>query len=462
MQRVLIIDDEEAVCWALREALVRMGHGVAVAGSAEEGLQKASTFHPDVILLDVRLPGADGLSIMEPLARASKQAPILVMTAFGNLETAVRAVEGGAFEYLIKPFDLDQALDGVQRALSRRGVPSSLPLQTTHGPTEEVVGSSPAMQAVFRRIALVAGGDSPVLLTGESGTGKEWVSRAIHRNSSFREGPFLPVHIGALNPATLESELFGHVKGAFTGASQNRTGLLGLAEGGTLFIDEIADVPLGIQVKILGVLEKNEYYPVGSNQPKPARVRVVVASIKDLEAKAREGTFRADLFYRLNVFGIALPALRDRDRDVIALAEHFLNQLDPRCRNIPKETQAALRAQSWPGNVRELRNAMEHAVILARGGPILPEHLPAPLAQAAGADTFPWVIRSWILSQPMEFLYEKLLAKVEPILLEEVLRMTGGNRLQAAARLGINRATLRRMLERHGLAKGEESTGPIS
>lgn len=455
MQRILIIDDEEAVCWALREALVSLGYAVAVVGSGEEGLEKAATFLPDAILLDVRLPGRDGLSIMGQLSSLTAKAPIIVMTAFGNLDTAVRAVEGGAFEYLIKPFDLDHALECVQRALQCRGIVSKPISQVTTGSPEEIVGASLAMQTVFKRIALVAGGDSPVLLSGESGTGKEWVARAIHRHSSLKEGPFLPVHIAALNPATLESELFGHVKGAFTGASQNRSGLLGLAEGGTLFIDEIADVPLGIQVKLLGVLEQNQYYPVGSNQPRPIRVRMIAATSKDLEARAREGTFRSDLYYRLNVFGINLPPLRERDQDVIILAEHFLRQLDPRSPSLPQETRAALRSQSWPGNVRELRNSMEHAVILARGGPILPEHLPAALTQPANVDSLRWAVLAWIQSQPQEFLYEKLLAKIEPILLEEVLH-TSSNRIQAAAKLGINRATLRRMLERHGLAKGDD------
>jgi len=451
MNRILIIDDEEAVCWALREALVAQGHAVSVAGNAELGLKKASEFQPHAILLDIRLPGRDGLSIMKDLQKVSSAASILVMTAFGSLETAVKAVELGAFDYLIKPFDLEAALEAVARALARAQV--SVQKSTIRPPSkpDDLVGASPAMQGVFKRIALVAGGSFPVLITGESGTGKERVARAIHRHGAFREGPFLPVHISALDSQTMESELFGlETTGSGEGAA-SKPGLVRLAEGGSLFIDEIADVPLGIQVKLLAMLEDGAILPMGSNRPQPIRIRLLAATARDLESRVRTGDFRADLFYRLNVFGIALPALRERPGDIPLLASHFLSQMDPQCPTLPPQTIEALMGQSWPGNVRELRNALEHAAILARGGPILPEHLPTATGFSQEMDRADAWVQAWLAHQSPEFLHEKLLARVEPVLLAEVMRQTGGNRVQAAARLGINRATLRRMLERYGI-----------
>src|SRR6516225_12120348 len=324
MSHILIVDDEEAVCWALKKALGKLAHQVAVASSAEEAFRLVARQLPDAIILDVRLPGLDGLSALAQLQMLSKDAPIIVVTAFGNLSTAVRAVEGGAFDYLAKPFDLDQALDTVARALRRRTLQQT-PTEPAHAenfePPEEMVGASPAMQTVFKRIALVAARDACVLITGESGTGKELVARAVHRYSSRRDRPFLPVHIAALNPGLVESELFGHVKGAFTGAAQARPGLLALADGGTVFLDELADIPLPVQVKLLRVLEHAEILPVGGQQAQPLNVRILAATHQDLERRIADGHFRHDLFFRLNVFQIALPPLRERLDDLEPLAE---------------------------------------------------------------------------------------------------------------------------------------------
>src|SRR5262245_33913461 len=301
---ILVVDDEEAVCWALERALTREGHQVAVAASAETAFALATQQRPDAIILDVRLPGLDGLSALGRLRELSQDAPVIVVTAFGNLNTAVRAVEGGAFDYLAKPFDLDQALDAVARALQRRALQDQVPPDSAPAPPgpEEIVGSSPAMQVVFKRIALVAPREACVLITGESGTGKELVARAVHRYSGRRDRPFLPVHIAALNPSLVESELFGHVKGAFTGAAQARAGLLALADGGTVFFDELADIPLSVQIKLLRVLEHNEILPVGSNQSQPLNIRILAATHQDLERRIADGAFRHDLFFRLNVF----------------------------------------------------------------------------------------------------------------------------------------------------------------
>jgi two-component system nitrogen regulation response regulator GlnG len=315
------------------------------------------------------------------------------------------------------------------------------------------------MQAIFKRIALVAPRDASVLITGESGTGKELVGRAIHRYSPRRDGPFLPVHLAALNPNLVESELFGHVKGSFTGAAQARQGLLALAEGGTVFLDELGDVPLPVQVKLLRVLEHNEVFPVGGSQPVRLNVRVLGATHRDLERRVAEGAFRHDLFFRLNVFQIHLPSLRERPEDILPLAEHFLARLEPRVLPLPKETVAFLEAQPWPGNVRELRNALEHAVIVGRAGPVLPAHLPS---HSGGLDSFTpaerlaAAVRDWFRARvsataPPTNLYEALLSCVEPAILEEVMRRVRGNRWAAAQWLGLNRATVRKKLAAYGL-----------
>jgi two-component system nitrogen regulation response regulator GlnG len=459
VSHILVVDDEEAVCWALKQALTQEGHRVTVAASAEEALPLAGQQRPDVVILDVRLPGRDGLSVLGRLRELTGDAPVVVITAFGNLATAVRAVEGGAFDYLVKPFDLGQALDAVARALQRRSLQA--PEAAPPAAPEELIGHSPAMQAVFKRIALVAPRDACVLITGESGTGKELVARAIHRHSGRRDRPFLPVHVAALNPNLVESELFGHVKGAFTGAAQARPGLLALADGGTVFLDELADIPLQVQVKLLRVLEHNEVLPVGGNQPQPLHVRVLAATHQDLGRLVASGAFRHDLFFRLNVFPIELPPLRDRLEDLVPLAEHFLRQFEPRALPLLPETVRHLAARPWPGNVRELRNALEHAAIVARGGPLRPEHIPPPAGPPASRDAAGQVadaVRQWLTArirgrdtETPEDLFAELLRCVEPALLDEVMRRVQGNRWVAARWLGLNRATVRKKLAQYGL-----------
>ncbi len=475
MSHILIVDDEEAVCWALNRALTRDGHRVAIASSAEEAFVLAARQRPDAIVLDVRLPGLDGLSALGRLRELSGDAPVIVVTAFGNLNTAVTAVEGGAFDYLAKPFDLDQALEIVGRALQRRALQAQgVTVNGTPEPAvpEEIVGRSPAMQSVFKRIALVAPRDSCVLITGESGTGKELVARAVHRYSARRDRPFLPVHVAAFNPSLVESELFGHVRGAFTGAAQARPGLLSLADGGTIFLDELADIPLPVQVKLLRVLEHNEVLPVGGNQAQTLNVRVLAATHQDLQRRVAEGAFRHDLFFRLNVFQVHLPPLRERREDILPLAEHFLRRLEPSALPLPAATTAYLTSQTWLGNVRELRNALEHAVIVARGGPLLPEHFPSAtpgLSPATPAEQLATAVRAWLVEQlkagssatPTD-LYPQLLRCVEPALLDEVMRRVHGNRWVAAQWLGLNRATVRKKLELYRLTdvhKEGENTG---
>jgi two-component system nitrogen regulation response regulator GlnG len=462
--QILIVDDEEAVCWALQRALIREGHQVAVSASAEEAFRLAKQQLPDAIILDVRLPGMDGLTALGQLRALTDDAPVIVVTAFGNLSTAVQAVEGGAFDYLVKPFDLNQALDAVGRALQRRVPSEQLAADRTNADdsAEGIVGCSPAMQVVFKRIALVAPHQACVLITGESGTGKELVARAIHRHSRRRDQPFLPVHVAALNPNLVESELFGHVKGAFTGAAEARPGLLALANGGTLFLDELADIPLAVQAKLLRVLEYNEVLPVGGNQSQRLDVRILAATHQDLAQLVREGRFRHDLFFRLNVFQVHLPPLRQRKEDIVPLAEHFLRRFEPRALPMREQTARYLEGLSWLGNVRELRNALEHAAIIARGGPLLPEHFPVPAGStpAGPDDPLRTTVRQWLDSKIQEAgtkapvnLYAQVFDCIERALLDEVLRHVQGNRLLAARWLGLNRATVRKKLLQYDLTK---------
>ncbi len=461
LKQILVVDDEEAVCWALERALTRDGHRVTVASSAEDAFEHADRQRFDAVILDVRLPGLDGLSALARLRELTHDAPVIIVTAFGNLSTAVRAVEGGAFDYLAKPFDLSQALDAVARALTRRSQQAATATESVPppGPADEIVGASAAMQTVFKRIALVAPRDASVLITGESGTGKELVARAIHRHSNYRDRPFLPVHIAALNPNLVESELFGHVKGAFTGAGQARPGLLALADGGTVFLDELADIPLPVQVKLLRVLESNEVLPVGSNQAQSLHIRILTATHQDLSRRVAEGQFRHDLFFRLNVFQIHLPALRERTDDIPLLAEHFLRRFEPAALPLMPATIAFLQTLPWIGNVRELRNALEHAAIVSRGGPLLPEHFPTfSLSSSATTPTeqLTAALRIWLAERikagesPAD-LYPELLRCFEPVLLDEVMRRVQGNRWVAAKWLGLNRATVRKKLGVYGL-----------
>ncbi|HVX64361.1 MAG TPA: sigma-54 dependent transcriptional regulator [Pirellulales bacterium] len=464
MSHILIVDDEESICWALGRLAREEGHQVQVASSAEDAFELARQGRFDLVMLDVRLPGVDGLSAMARLQELAPGAPIVVMTAFGSLGTAVEAIRNGAFDYLTKPFDLERAAEVITRALAQRQESADAShaveagAEAADATEEELIGASPAMQEVFKRIALVAPTSAAVLITGESGTGKELVARAIHRHSREAAGPLVSVNLAALNPTLVESELFGHVRGAFTGADFARQGLLELADGGAVFFDEAGDIPLPVQVKLLRALEQREVVPVGDTKPRRSTFRVIAATHRNLREEVRKGNFREDLFFRLAVFEIHLPPLRERGDDIALLAERFLQRFLRSGGAKVHFTGAALdelRRRPWPGNVRELRNAVEHAALLARAGAITPEHLPPRIAgQAPPAETeeeLGRAVRNWTLerlggaSLP-ENLYQQFLDQAEPPLLTAVLERTSHNRVAAANLLGIHRATLRKKL----------------
>ena len=469
MPHILVIDDEPAICWGLEQLLTDNGHVVATAGSAEAALECVAEQTPDAIVLDVRLPGMDGLSAIPQLRAETNDAPIVVMTAHGNLETAVQAVKQGAFDYLPKPFDLDKASDAIERALSSRGNSARVATADSRPVLDNsLVGASPPMHEVFKQIALVAASDVPVLITGESGTGKEMAARAIHANGHRAEKPFLPICLAALSAGLVESELFGHVKGAFTGASQNRVGLLELAAGGTVLLDEIAETEPGLQVKLLRALEQREVTPVGDATPRAIDARIIAATNKSLPEFIQSGRFRDDLYFRLSVFRIHLPPLRERNEDIPALANHFLRLA--RTGDAPVEFSvdalAELQRRNWPGNVRELRNAVEHAAVLSRGGTILAEHLPAPeisLAATSSAGKNPSEeiaerLTGWVTGElkgaDVEELYDRFLDLCEPPVLRAVLEHCKDHKTRAAELLGMHRTTLRQKLRKHGLEHG--------
>jgi two-component system nitrogen regulation response regulator GlnG len=387
------------------------------------------------------------------------------MTAFGDLDTAVRAVNAGAFDYLVKPFDLESVSRIVAHALAetaQRAAAGANPPTTTVSDAALLVGSSPPMQEVFKQISLVAPTDLPVLITGETGTGKDLAARAIHAHSPRRHRPFVATSLGALSPSVIESELFGHVRGAFTGATSDRPGLFTLADGGTLFLDEIGEAPTDLQVKLLRALENREVTPVGAAAPRKLDVRVIAATNRDLVAAIAAGTFREDLYHRLHVFPIHMPPLAARGDDIDTLAAHVLAR-QAAGRPTPTMSEAfrvALHGRSWPGNVRELKHAIEYAAVVARGGMLRPEHLPAqpaasrPVGDATADAQVVAAVGAWVdaalatgtaTAGP---LHEPLMSLVETTLVQKVVDAAGGNRTAAAKLLGLDRATLRSKLGR--------------
>ncbi|MBS0204242.1 MAG: sigma-54-dependent Fis family transcriptional regulator [Planctomycetes bacterium] len=480
MAHLLFIDDEQSICWGLTKLAQRLGHSSAAVGSAELGLESAARTPPDAIVMDVRLPGMTGLEAIEHLHAQKPEVPVVIITAYGDLETAVEAVRRGAFEYLVKPFDLQLAERTITRALtaakSREAaagtVTGTAPDDRSESGTERLVGKSVPMQGVFKQIALVAPSTACVHLRGESGTGKELVARAIHRYSRRADGPFIPVNLAALNPSLAESELFGHVRGAFTGAEGSRKGLLEQADGGTIFLDEVADIPMSLQVKLLRTLEHGEIWPVGGDAPRHADFRLISATHQDLRQRVADDEFRHDLYFRLVTFELTLPPLRDRIEDIPLLARHFLDWLtaqssSPRS-SLERETLVELERRPWFGNVRELRNAIEHALVLARGGPIEPGHLPpAALPSLAAAASnldggLKPLIEAWGRSQMNSAtdgaeLYQQFLSLTEPSLFKIVLDHHRGQVAAAARVLGLHRTTLKKKLDEYGIHGKDEA-----
>ncbi|HXJ81222.1 MAG TPA: sigma-54 dependent transcriptional regulator [Candidatus Methylomirabilis sp.] len=473
--RILIADDEDGLRWVLEKGFRGAGYQVTAVKDGASALVEAQAQPFDLVLLDVRMPGIDGLTLLKEIRDRRADAQVVIMTAHGTMETAIQAMQQGAYDYLAKPFDLDEALLLAERALAARRLTQEVAALRT-GLKEvwefgALVGRHPTMQGVYKAIGRVAASDVSVLLRGESGTGKEVVARALHHYSRRAGRPFVGISAAAIPTTLLESELFGHEKGAFTDAKDRRLGKLELAHGGSVFFDEIGDMPPELQVKLLRALQERAFERVGGHELIRMDVRVLAATHRDLEAMMKTGRFREDLFYRLNVVTISLPALRERRGDIPLLAEHFLAKYAESLgeRVIAPEALERLLAYDWPGNVRELENVIQRAMVMAAGGVILPEHLPiGPVSAAAVVaddvsleDVVERKIQECVRDlrgHPSANLHALMMGMVEKPLLRSVMRETKGNQVRAAQILGINRNTLRKKLKEHSIDPEQKDT----
>jgi two-component system nitrogen regulation response regulator GlnG len=474
-EKVLIVDDEESVRWVLKKALEKEGLETLLAKDAAEAFERLRDGNIAVVLMDIRMPGISGLDALEKVRTEGRNVSVIIMTAQGTMQNAIEAMRRGAYDYITKPFDLDEVSILVRKALDVRHL--SQEVDTLRAEVREkyeggLVGGTPAMQEIYKTIGRVAESDATVLIHGESGTGKELVARAIHYHSKRAGRPFVAVNSAAIPSELLESELFGHEKGSFTGAVARKLGKFEAAAGGTLFLDEIGDMSLSLQGKLLRVLQEKEFERVGGTEPIKTDVRVIAATHHNLEKMVRDNRFREDLFYRLNVIQMNIPPLRKRKDDIIPLAEHFLRKYrDGRgvsARTFTPETLKALRVYDWPGNVRELENAIQRAVTLSQGDKIFPDALPPQVFKpgqgvAISFESFleeklaDLVERLGGLEQGD--LYDMVLQRVEKPLITHVLRKTEGNQVRAASLLGINRNTLRKKIKDLGIKgpfSGEE------
>lgn len=465
--RVWVVDDDSAIRWVLDKALSSSQIRCETFDSAAAVLDALQQSKPDVLLSDIRMPGMDGLTLLGQLQQQAPQLPVIIMTAHSDLDAAVSAYQRGAFDYLPKPFDLDEAVALVERALQhsleqrRQRTPANEPVR---GAQSEIIGEAPAMQEVFRAIGRLSRTAISVLINGESGTGKELIAHALHRHSPRASAPFIALNMAAIPKDLIESELFGHEKGAFTGAGAVRQGRFEQANGGTLFLDEIGDMPLDIQTRLLRVLADGQFYRVGGHTPLHVDVRIIAATHQDLEARVREGLFREDLFHRLNVIRLQLPALRERRQDIAALSRHFLlsaaRELGVEAKTLHPDTLRVMSEFHWPGNVRQLENICRGLTVMAAGKEIFVSDLPAELTRpassvdtAASALNWQQPLQQWVLHQlarGQEDLLTTLQPEFEQLLLDAALQHTRGHKQEAARLLGWGRNTLTRKLKELG------------
>jgi two-component system nitrogen regulation response regulator GlnG len=457
---IWIVDDDRSIRWVLERALLQAGFAIESFESGDAVLARIGTNPPDAIISDIRMPGIDGLSLLGKLAQSAPGVPTIIMTAYSDLESTVAAYQGGAFEYLPKPFDVDEAI-----AVAGRAVALSDERRATVEPAPEIhrgdiIGSAPAMQDVFRAIGRLSRSNITVLVTGESGTGKELVARALHEHSPRVSEPFIALNTAAIPRDLLESELFGHERGAFTGAQTQRKGRFEQAHGGTLFLDEIGDMPAELQTRLLRVLADGEFFRVGGHEPVKVDVRIVAATHQALEQAVTEGKFREDLFHRLNVIRIQVPALRERREDVATLASHFLRQaaeeLNVEAKVLQDDARERLCEFAWPGNVRQLENTCRWLTVMASGTDVRLEDLPFELRETSASEpTFDgWerLLLRWAnaeLARGRTRLLDEATPRFEVTLIKAALNKTGGRRQDAAALLGWGRNTLTRKMKEH-------------
>ena len=456
-----MIDDDHAIRWVLEKALQRENMMVTAFESAAGVLDALRQGPPDAVIADIRMPGMSGLELLARLRERAPELPVIIMTAHSDLDSAVSAYQGGAFDYLPKPFDVDEAVALVRRACLTQRQQTGAPAASE--PLPEIIGEAPAMQEVFRAIGRLSRSNITVLINGESGTGKELVARALHRHSPRADRPFIAINTAAIPHDLLESELFGHERGAFTGAQATRQGRFEQANGGTLFLDEIGDMPAELQTRLLRVLAEGEFYRVGGHTPTRVDVRVIAATHQNLEQRVRDGLFREDLYHRLNVIRIQLPSLNKRREDIPLLTRHFLAQAARELGVEPKilrpEAESYLSGLDWPGNVRQLENLCRWLTVMASGREIHLEDLPSELrernpATAGNGPEWEMALRTWAsqsLARGEQNLLETALPSFERVLIRAALEQSGGHRQDAARLLGWGRNTLTRKIKELGM-----------
>jgi len=464
MKPVWIVDDDRSIRWVIEKALSREGIAFNSFSSAQEALDALSGSAPEVLVSDIRMPGLSGLELLQTVKQRHPAVPVIVMTAYSDLDSAVAAFQGGAYEYLPKPFDVDQAVELIRRALdeSRRESEAIEPM----GEAPEILGHAPAMQDVFRAIGRLSQSSATVLITGESGTGKELVARALHRHSARASRPFVAINTAASPKDLLESELFGHERGSFTGAQQQRRGRFEQAEGGTLFLDEIGDMPAELQTRLLRVLSDGTFYRVGGHQQIKVNVRVIAATHQNLEQRVRDGSFREDLFHRLNVIRLRLPSLRERAEDIPLLSKHFLaasaQQLGVEPKRLADEALQHLSRLELPGNVRQLENLCHWLTVMAPGQVIEVGDLPAEFRDQSTAVAADWLSAleqeaERRLARGQTGILDDLGRQFERTLISKALQRTGGRRIEAANLLGMGRNTITRKIQELGIEDEEKS-----
>jgi two-component system nitrogen regulation response regulator GlnG len=476
MKPVWIVDDDRSIRWVLEKALTREDIPWKSFSSAFEVLQALEGGEPQVLVSDIRMPGESGLALLNKVKARCPHVPVIIMTAYSDLDSAVAAFQGGAYEYLPKPFDVDHALALIRRATTES--PVSVPASAGPADAPEMLGQAPAMQEVFRAIGRLSQSNTTVLITGESGTGKELVARALHRHSPRAAGPFVAINTAAIPKDLLESELFGHERGAFTGAQSSRRGRFEQAEGGTLFLDEIGDMPSDLQVRLLRVLSDGEYYRVGGHAPLKSNVRVIAATHQNLEERVRKGLFREDLMHRLNVVRLRLPPLRERQQDIALLARHMLRksarELAAEPKQLSDDALKVLAAFPFPGNVRQLENICHWLTVMAPGQRVGVADLPPEVREARAAGE-PTDAPDWhealdrelaqALAHGEKSVGDRLEREFERTLILRALAHTGGHRMEAAQRLGWGRNTLTRRIQELGIDpdRPKEGSGrPVS
>lgn len=461
-ENVWIIDDDKSMRWVLEKALSQEGLQTSTFESGDAALARLKHTQPDVIITDVRMPGTDGLGLLAHIQDQHPELPVIIMTAHSDLDSAVQSYQGGAFEYLPKPFDLDDAVSLVKRAVSHSQEQQGTHQETLLTTNTDIIGEAPAMQEVFRAIGRLSHSNITVLINGQSGTGKELVAGALHRHSPRADKPFIALNMAAIPKDLIESELFGHEKGAFTGAAAQRQGRFEQANGGTLFLDEIGDMPLDAQTRLLRVLADGTFYRVGGHVAVKVDVRIIAATHQDLETLVKEGKFREDLYHRLNVIRMHLPKLNERREDIPQLAGHFLQkaakELNVESKVLLPDTEEYLMSLNWKGNVRQLENTCRWLTVMASGREVLISDLPPELQEVNDAQdpsaNWEYGLRNWAdhaLAQGEKGLLDKAVPTFERIMIETALKHTAGRRRDAAELLGWGRNTLTRKIKELGM-----------